>query len=381
MRSSRVLECRNFVSLSKQSGADLILLELGTCERSDFDNVCSDLYMCDRSVMRVTESCGFRTTDVVFERNPQGVVPSLVSRSDSLTLRERPRTQRTCFRRRWQKFIFTICALLVSRFTISGEVSEEEHLETLRKACSASSSKLQSGSGSGMYRMYESTGEGEWELKFDSEITTHFVGRAYYIELVFDPEFRGLKCRRILKNDRSMRFAVFSPGQLTGAPAREIKPENHGDGLARPPFDDVRWDVSRLSLNVWNVDDLLRRVPEQRIKIVETTDGDLVGSYTWGTQGSSQSQFACPRKFGFNIASIRNTERGKDRPTYELRVEWKQTESGLWYVRSLQEDSHTNTAGTNRMRRAWKYTDFKPNVNVEPRVFTAEFLRRPMGAQ
>ena len=73
------------------------------------------------------------------------------------------------------------------------------------------SKELTSGSGKGMYRWYESVNGGEWELKVDADITTHFVGRNYYVELVFSPENRGVKCRRIMKNERSLKdILVFT---------------------------------------------------------------------------------------------------------------------------------------------------------------------------
>jgi hypothetical protein len=331
--------------------------------------------------MRETESGDFRRKERFLECTHQAALRTMRSCSGLGRFEEWSRARSSCVGRHSQRSIFTICVLLVSGFTTPVQAAGGEHLETLRNASVVSSSRLKSGSGSGMFRLYEAIAEGEWELKLDSEITTHFVGRTYYIELVFNPEFRGLKCRRILKNDRSMRTAVFSPGMLAGAPAWEVKPENRGDGLVRPPFDDISWDVSLLSQNVWNLDDLIRRVPQERIKIVETADGDLFGSYSGDAQSRFQEQFECPKRFGFNIARLRSTNPGDHRPSHEIRVEWKQTESGLWYVRSLQEDWQSNNGKAKKWRRVLKYTDFKANVNIEPRVFTAEFLRRPMGDQ
>ena len=112
-----------------------------------------------------------------------------------------------------------------------------------------------------MFRLYEAVADGEWELRFDSEITTHFAGNRYYVELVFNPDFRGLKCRRFLNNGKSMRTAEFSPGWLSGTQAMEVKPTKYGDGLVRPSSDDITWDVSKLALNVWNIEQLIKTVP------------------------------------------------------------------------------------------------------------------------
>ncbi len=329
--------------------------------------------------MCVTEFGGLRRNKPFGGYTLQDDLRSLNARRNSVGFRDF-RTRIWIFQRSLHSFVLILCVLAVGVFTTSVRVNGEDHLETLHNASAASSSSLRSGSGTGMLRLYEAIGEGEWKLKFDSEINTHFVGKIYYIELIFNPEFRGLKCRRILKDERSMRTAEFSPGWRTGAPAREVKPTNYGDGLARPPFDDIAWDVSRLSENVWNVDQLIRRLPQQKINIVETAVGDLVGSYSRDAQGRFPMRFECPRRFGFNIGTLQSFDPGNERATYEIRVEWKQAETGLWYVRSLQEDWRINDE-KKRMRRVLKYTDFKPNVNIEPRVFTTEFLRRPMGTE
>jgi hypothetical protein len=58
-----------------------------------------------------------------------------------------------------------------------------------------------------------------------------------------------------------MRTAEFSPGWLSGAQAMEVKPAKYGDGLVRPSSDDITWDVSKLALNVWNIEQLINTVP------------------------------------------------------------------------------------------------------------------------
>ena len=215
-----------------------------------------------------------------------------------------------------------------------------EPLQVIREAWAASSSELRSGSGKGMYRWYESVGGGDWELKLDADISTHFVGRNYYVELVFSPDNRGIKCRRIMKNERSIRTAWFSPGWVSRGPIREIPSENHGDGLDRPSFADFPWDISMLPLHAWNVDQLIKRVSPERIKIVKTPEGDFMGNYPRDGDGDDRFQvhFECPKRFGFNLAKLEFTDAGNDRPSSAYRIEWKQAETGVWYIRSLQLD-------------------------------------------
>jgi hypothetical protein len=276
---------------------------------------------------------------------------------------------------------FSIGVVVAAGFAVPVLAVADEPLRTVRDAWAVSSRELRSGSGHGMFRCYESVSGGEWELKVDAEITTHFVGRNYYIELIYNPECRGLKCRRILKNDRSLRVAVFPPGWLTRGQIREVQLEDHGDGLARPMHAEFPWDVSMLSRNAWNVDLLVRRVTPQKIEIVATPEGDLVGNYPVNGDDRFRVRFECPKRFGFNVAKIQAIGPGDDRPAHEYRIEWKQADTGVWYIRSLQEDWLVRGDVTKRMRQVLKYSDFEPNATVDPGVFTAEFLGRPMGAQ
>ncbi len=229
-----------------------------------------------------------------------------------------------------------------------------------------------------MYRCYEAVGTGDWELKLDAEITTHFVGRNYYIELVYYPENRGIKCRRIMKNERSLRTASFPLGWVSRGPIREIPSENYGDGLDRPSGAEFPWDISMLSFNVWNVDQLIKRVAPERIKVVRTSEGDIMGSYPLNGNELFQVRFECPKRFGFNIAKFECTGPDDDPLPHVYRIEWKKAETGVWYIWRLQEDWAGSPDGMQRRRRILKYSDFKPNAKVDPDVFTAEFLGTPM---
>ena len=156
------------------------------------------------------------------------------------------------------------------------------------------------------------------------------------------------------------------------------RPRIDGDGLVKPSFVDFDWDVSMLALRVWNVDQLIKRVASERIKVVQTSKGDLIGSYPLNGDDRFQVRFECPKRFGFNIAKFECTGPGDDRPSSVHRLEWKEAETGVWYIRSLQEDFGLGRDGTRRIRRILKYSDFKPNAKVDPDVFTADFLGTPM---
>jgi hypothetical protein len=327
----------------------------------------------------VINSADLGTRALQIALGPTNAPPFLTSATASMGFVSHSHPRNLRFQRCYGGLQFTIGISLAVVFASLVSVSGEEPLQKMRAAWVDSSTGLASGSGKGAFRRYESVAGGEWELTVDSEITTHFVGRNYYVELVYNPELRGLKCRRIMKTDRSLRTALFSPGWLARGQMRDIVPENPGKGLAPPSGGEFPWDVSALPLNVWDFDRLFRHVPLKNINVVETSEGDLIGSYQMEND-PTRVRFECPKRFGFNIARIHFSDPAVGLPSLEFRMEWKQAESSLWYVRSLQHEWLVRS-DKKRIRDVLKYSDFKPNVKVDPNIFTTEYLRMPMGAQ
>jgi hypothetical protein len=259
-------------------------------------------------------------------------------------------------------------------------VRAAEPLEVVRSAFRASSAGLTSGAGKGIYREYEAVAGEEWTLPVDAEILTQFDGNKYHIELRYQTEYRGLSCRRITYDGKQVKAAWFPPRWLTRGQTRVITIQDYGDGLSRPELADFRWDVARLSSNVWDVERMMKSVPAVNIEIRESPEGDLIGSFPVVNSDGVRVQFECPKKFGFNIARVQVSNRGTQRPAQESRIEWKLAPNELWYVRSLQDD-FVHLPENKRSRRVLKYAEFEPNVKVDPKIFTYEWLRRPMESQ
>jgi hypothetical protein len=62
---------------------------------------------------------------------------------------------------------------------------------------------------------------------------------------------------------------------------------------------------------------------------------------------------------------------------YETRIEWKKSPSDLWCIRSLDlmRSHHDHRNGDWRSRDVLKYTQFEPNANVDPKLFTKDASR------
>jgi hypothetical protein len=268
---------------------------------------------------------------------------------------------------------------LLAAFIFGGSaaVRGAEHLETVRKAFNASSKGLVSGSGDGVYRYYESLNGGEWVLKSDADIMTHFDNKSYSIALTYHQDYRALISQRVVFDGRVVRTVRIRSIAEGNEEAIAVSKPRHGDGgLSLPEPVDFPWDVAKLASNVWDIERVIQNVTVGRIQIKESEEGDLVGTCPVVNSGQSYVRFNCPRRFGYNIASLEVCTLGEGRPAQEYHVEWKQTPDGLWWVRSLDSQFFDRDM---KKRRRWaiKYTEFAPNAKVDPAVFTESFTRMP----
>jgi hypothetical protein len=66
-------------------------------------------------------------------------------------------------------------------------------------------------------------------------------------------------------------------------------------------------------------------------------------------------------------------------PAEDVRVEWKHSPIGLWYIESIDK---TDVSGdpkipVARIRNVLKYTEFQPNAKVDPKLFMQASLGLP----
>ncbi len=261
-----------------------------------------------------------------------------------------------------------------------------EPLETICAAFHATSQGLTSGIGKGTYRHYEAVTGGDWQLKQDADLTTYFDGKKYHIELKYHRDELPtvhVDSRRIIFDGKTITEAMFSPRiHPTGAQGRVLQPQDFGSGVSKPSEVDFPWDVALLVGNVWHPERLIENVTPQRIEIRQTPGGDLVGSYPLANTDRVRVRFECPRDSGFNLARLQVFNVGQAEPAEDVRIEWKQSPTGLWYVRSVDKtdvlrDPRIPVA---RIRHVLKYTEFQPNAKVAPKLFTQAALGLPSGS-
>ena len=117
----------------------------------------------------------------------------------------------------------------------------------------------------------------------------------------------------------------------------------------------------------------------KRIEIRQTPGGDLVGSYPLVNTDRVRVRFECPRNSGFNLARKQVFNVGQAEPAEDVRIRWKQSPNGLWYVRSIDKTdvSRDPRIPVPRIRHVLKYTEFQPNAKVDPKLFLEAALGLP----
>ena len=172
--------------------------------------------------------------------------------------------------------------------------------------------------------------------------------------------------RRIIYDGRIIMGSSLKP---EGEDRFRFNVEDEGDGLARPYRAGFPWDIAHLSGTVWNPEREIRDPTVQRLEIGITSQRDVSGTYVLSENNRVQVRFECSRRFGFYLTRTQLFNMGQPKPKSDVRLEWKQSPNGPWYVRSLDDMRvvHDAKVGIMRVRDVLKYTEFEPNAKVDAR--------------
>jgi hypothetical protein len=281
----------------------------------------------------------------------------------------------------WAQFAIYAAAVFIAVTTTPVRACGDEPVVVVCKAFHASSTGLTSGKGRGIYRHYESAPGKDWQLKIDANLHVQFEGRKYRVDLGFARDFLGLDARRIIYDGEAIADIMFSRNiHPSGAQAWLSSPQDHDHGFAHLAWGEFPWDVTNLARNVFDPEQLRKNSGSWRIKIDESSDGDLVGTYYSLVDNNYRVRLEWPRRFGFNLARMQSFNPDADRPYRDSSLQWKRDPSGLWYVTSLQETFETYKEGgqlDGRFRAVMMYAKFEPNCRVDPSLFVEDPLRLP----
>ncbi len=120
-------------------------------------------------------------------------------------------------------YLFLAGALVAPSWARGAEPSE-----TIRAAFRASSEGLTSGTGKGRYRRSEAVTGDDRQLKVEADVSTHFDGSKYHIDLTFlHDDLRRNTSSRIICDGKLVTITWFSPDihplgahTIVSAPAR-----------------------------------------------------------------------------------------------------------------------------------------------------------------
>jgi hypothetical protein len=272
------------------------------------------------------------------------------------------------FRRHSIEFVIKRSLLLAAVLGAPAWVRGEEPLEMVSEAFRASQGLI-SGVGKGVYRHYRTIGQEDWHLDRDADISTYFDSSKYHIEFVYHlDEVLNEQARRIIYDGRTI---IGSSLKAKGEDRFRFKVEDEGDGLARPYSAGFPWDIAHLSGTVWNPEREIRDPTVQRLEVGITSQRDVSGAYVLSENNRVQVRFECSGRFGFNLTRRQLFNMGQPKPKRDVRLEWKQSPNGPWYVRSLDDVRvvHDARFGIMRVRDVLKYTEFEPNAKVDARRF------------
>jgi hypothetical protein len=281
----------------------------------------------------------------------------------------------------WMQGAVYATAVFIAVKATPVRASRDEPLDVVCKAFHTSSGGLTSGIGRGIYRHYEAAPGEDWQLKIDAKLHVQFDGRKYRVDLGFARDFLGLAARRIIYDGESIADIMFSRNiHPSGAQAWLSSPQDHNHGLAHLAWGEFPWDVTNLARSVFDPEQLRKNSGSWRIKIDETSDGDLVGTYYSLVDNNHRVRLEWPRRFGFNLARMQSFSRDADYPYRDSSLQWKRDPSGLWYVTGLQETFETYKEGgqlDRRFRAVMMYAKFEPNRRVDPSRFVEDPLTLP----
>jgi hypothetical protein len=283
-----------------------------------------------------------------------------------------------------QSAIYATAVFIVVTATLVRACGDEP-VGVVCKAFHASSTGLASGKGRGVYRHYEAAPGEDWQLKIDAKLHVQFEGRKYRVDLEFARDFLGLDARRVIYNGEAIADIMFSRSfHPSGAQAWLSSPQDHDHGLAHLAWGEFPWDVTNLARNVFDPEQLRKNSGTWSIKIDETSDGDLVGTYYSAIDNSCRVRLEWPRRFGFNLARMQSFNPHSDHPYRDSSLQWMQDPSGLWYAKSLQETFETYKERgqfDSRFRAVMMYAKFEPNCRVEPSLFVEDPIGLPERSQ
>ncbi len=146
---------------------------------------------------------------------------------------------------------------------------------------------------------------------------------------------------------------------------------------------DFRWgDIARPWKEVLNVETLIANLGREAINVDERADGIFRCSYQVKNSPKYRGEYHLDGNNGFRVVSSTLKRSDLDVPVQTKRLTWKNA-NGVWHVARIVEEFDSRELRDDGLlrRSVFEYTSFKPNVKVDPQLFTLQAVEIPAGTR
>jgi hypothetical protein len=270
----------------------------------------------------------------------------------------------------------TIFVFVYSASFAVSELQLPQELTTIQEAYQASMANLHSGSGSGMYEIYVSSGGkgSKPQLIAKAKAKVIFDHNKFYIRLDYEKDdINRLESRIIIHDGTAIlvkRTSKYIQPSHAEADIHEAKPS-----LATMRKTGFDFNPCELPLNILPVDLLSKPDYASGVAVKTNEMKDILGAFTYSPAPYVHSSFIASQKVGYNIVAYREyLSNQKDFLFVSRDANWDRKQ-GVWYVKSI--DSQLFRLDGSSERSIFRYTDFDPNPEVPKSQFSFEALKLP----
>jgi RNA polymerase sigma factor (sigma-70 family) len=266
----------------------------------------------------------------------------------------------------------------------------QDPLDTARKA-SIEAGKIQSAAGTAIFELYiQDRGAKELSLRTRARVKVSFDQGKYLLRFAYETKLETTTYESADRKKSETRLAEWKPSEFVilydGKDAYSI---TFADKISRAgcmmeiyprlPVPEFPWkDPARLATQVFNLDDVLRSLDRDAVKMTKLTTGGYRGSYHFKNAPAVECTFDVEPEVGFNVTATKVTNRGNPTVVQSGTAKWKKI-AGRWYVEQLiQEFDNRHLSERGYLQRSvLRYETFEPGAKVDAKQFTLEALPIP----
>jgi len=244
------------------------------------------------------------------------------------------------------------------------------------EAYQASTAKVQSARGEGIYQEFASdpNAGGEMKLLVEANCTVQFARDKFQIDLRYKQNLIDrIESQVIIYDGNILACSQFSPRIL---PFKAEADVYHPDGkLYSPSQCGFHFNLPALPAEVLPLDAMRRKQLFPLVQMKKTESGVLTGSVR---NGELVHEFDFSPQSGFNTTEWRSYRDGVKYKT--VLANWEK-KNEIWFVASIVSETEPVDAKGKIHRIVFRYDKFEPNAVVSPDAFKLASLKLPDGAR